>query len=134
MFKRLARWGGIAIFVGCLLLSQGASFAHAAPTSVGNLHQFSYFGPAGLYSYDVYTPANYHIGTSVPLVVVLSGCTVDASTIAADTGMDSLADQKQFVIAYLQQNVLNNPALCWNFFLAANQFRGSGIASQPLMP
>lgn len=130
MFKRLARWGGIAVFVGCLLLSQEASVVHAAPTTSGNLHQFSYSGPAGLYTYEVYTPANYHVGTSVPLVVVLSGCTVDASTMAADTGMNSLADQKQFIVAYLQQNVFNNPALCWNFFLTANQLRGWGEAAE----
>lgn len=128
MFKHLARWGGIAAFIGCLLLSQHASVAHAVTT--GHMQQFSYWGPAGIYTYDVYTPANYQVGTAVPLIVVLSGCTVDASTLAADTGMNALADQKQFIVAYLQQMFFNNPSLCWNFFLPANQYRGLGEAAE----
>jgi poly(hydroxyalkanoate) depolymerase family esterase len=130
LFKHLARWGGIVIFVGCLLLSHRVSGTQAAPATSGNLHQFSYIGPTGLSTYEVYIPTNYQVGTSVPLIVVLSGCTVDASTMAADTGMDSLADQKQFIVAYLQQNVFNNSALCWNFFVTANQLRGRGEAAE----
>ncbi|GCE23823.1 extracellular catalytic domain type 1 short-chain-length polyhydroxyalkanoate depolymerase [Dictyobacter kobayashii] len=122
MFKLLTRWCSLAVFVGCLLLFQQSSVAHAA--TAGKLQQFSYFGSAGLYTYDVYTPANYQVGTSVPLIVVLSGCTVDSSTMAADTGMDTLADQKQFVVAYLQQEIFANPSLCWNFFSPSNQYRG----------
>jgi poly(hydroxyalkanoate) depolymerase family esterase len=130
MFKRLAQWGGIVIFIGCLLFSQRVFVGHATPATTGKLRPFSYSGPAGLYTYEVYTPANYQAGTSVPLIVVLSGCTVDASTMAADTGMDNLADQKQFIVAYLQQSVFNNSALCWNFFLTANQLRGEGEAAE----
>ncbi|MBV9614508.1 MAG: hypothetical protein JO031_03525, partial [Ktedonobacteraceae bacterium] len=101
MFKCLARWGscGITIFVGYLLLSQGVFVAHSAAATAGQLHQLNYVGPAGLYTYEVYTPANYQKDTPVPLIVVLSGCTVDASTMAADTGMNRLADQKQFIVA-----------------------------------
>src|SRR5215469_731906 len=88
MFNHFTRWCSLAVFVGCLLLFQRSPVAHAAST--GSLQQFSYAGPAGLYTYDVYTPANYQVGTSVPLIVVLSGCTVNAATMAADTGMDSL--------------------------------------------
>ena len=130
MFKRLAQWSSIAIFAGCLLLSRGASVGHATPATTGKLHPFSYVGPAGLYTYEVYTPANYQASTSVPLIVVLSGCTVDASTMAADTGMNTLADQKQFIVAYLQQSAFNNAALCWNFFLTANQLRGGSEAAE----
>lgn len=126
MFKHMVRWCSIAAFVGCLLLFQQGAVAHAAPATSGKLQQFSYFGPVGLYTYDVYTPANYQVGTPVPLIVVLSGCTVDAQTMAADTGMNALADQKQFIVAYLQQEFWNNPALCWNFFLPGDQYRGLG--------
>lgn len=130
MFKRFIQGVGLVLFIGCMLFFQSGGDAHAAPASSGKLQQFSYFGPAGLYTYDVYTPANYHTGTSVPLIVVLSGCTVTASGMAATTGMDSLADQKQFIVAYLQQNFFANSALCWNFFLLANQFRGLGEAAE----
>lgn len=60
----------------------------------------------------------------MPLIVVLSGCTVTADTMAADTNMNALADQKQFIVAYLAQIALANPSLCWNFFLPTNQVRG----------
>ncbi|GCE09421.1 extracellular catalytic domain type 1 short-chain-length polyhydroxyalkanoate depolymerase [Dictyobacter aurantiacus] len=122
MFTRFIRWCTLAVFVGCLLLFQCSPAAHAA--TAGKLQQFSYLGAAGLYTYDVYTPANYQVGTSVPLIVVLSGCTVDAATMAADTGMNALADQKQFIVAYLQQEAFANASLCWNFFLSSNQYRG----------
>lgn len=128
MFNRFTRWCSLAVFVGCLLFFQRSPVAHAAPT--GSLQQFSYLGPAGLYTYDVYTPANYQVGTSVPLIVVLSGCTVSAATMAADTGMDSLADQKQFIVAYLQQEAFANPDLCWNFFLSTDQHRGLGESAE----
>lgn len=128
MFKRFVRWCSLAVFIGCLLLFQPAPITHAAST--GSFQQFSYLGPAGLYTYDVYTPANYQVGTSVPLIVLLSGCTVDAPTLAADTGMNALADQKQFIVAYLQQQFFANPSLCWNFFLSGNQYRGMGEAAE----
>lgn len=43
--------------------------------------------------------------------------------------MDALADQKQFIVVYPEQNPLANPGLCWNWFLEVNEFRGSGEAA-----
>jgi len=130
MFKRATKLCGMAIFIRCLLFFQRYVVTRAVPATPGSLQQFRYFGPAGLYTYDVYTPVNYHVGTPVPLIIVLSGCTVTASTMAADTGMDTLADQKQFIVAYLQQNILANASLCWNFFLPTDQYRGRGEAAE----
>lgn len=132
MFKYLARWSGcgIAIIAGYLFLAQCVSVTHGAPAAAGQTRQLSYVGPAGLYTYNVYMPANYQADRPVPLIVVLAGCTLDASTMAADTGMNRVADQKQFLVAYLQQNILNNSAFCWNFFLATNQHRGGGEAAE----
>lgn len=129
-FKRFSRGIAIVLFIACLLFFKQPGAAHATPASMGKLQQFSYFGPAGLYTYDVYTPANYQVGTSVPLIVVLSGCTVTASGMAGTTGMDTLADQKQFIVAYLQQMPFSNLALCWNFFLSTDQYRGWGEAAE----
>lgn len=130
MFKRLITWSSLVVILGSVLLFQSFSpVAHASGTP-GKFQQFSFLGPVGLYTYDVYTPANYQVGTSVPLIVVLSGCTVDAPTLAATTGMNALADQKQFIVAYLQQMVFNNTSLCWNFFLPGNQLRDLGEAAE----
>ncbi len=82
--------------------------------------------------YFVYTPANYHVGTAVPLVMMLHGCLQSPSGFAYDTQMNQLADQQQFLVVYPQHVDLTpanpNPILCWNFFFEGNQHRDSGEA------
>ena len=80
--------------------------------------------------YFVYIPANYHVGTAVPLVVLLHGCLETPIDIAAGSRMNQLADQQQFLVVYPQHATPDprdvNPMLCWNFFYEDNQRRGSG--------
>jgi poly(hydroxyalkanoate) depolymerase family esterase len=97
--------------------------AHA---SGGTFTQYTYSGPAGSRPYAVYTPVNYQVGTVVPLIVMLHGCTQTPTDFAAGTQMDALADQKQFIVVYPQQTSTNNSLSCWNWFLPADQARGSG--------
>ena len=88
--------------------------------------QFIYSGPAGSRPYFVYTPRNYRVGTPVPLIVMLHGCTQTPLDLAISTQMNQLAEQYNFIVAYPQQTSIYNAALCWNWFDPANQFRGSG--------
>jgi poly(hydroxyalkanoate) depolymerase family esterase len=88
--------------------------------------QFSYQNAHGNHRYDVYTPERSPVGTSVPLIVMLHGCTQTALDFALGTGMNLLAEQNGFVVVYPQQTGLANQNLCWNWFLPANQQRGSG--------
>jgi poly(hydroxyalkanoate) depolymerase family esterase len=97
--------------------------AHA---SGGTFTQYTYNGPAGSRPYVVYTPVNYQVGTVVPLIVMLHGCTQTPADFAAGTQMDTLADQKQFIVVYAQQTSTNNALSCWNWFLPADQARGGG--------
>ncbi len=97
--------------------------AHAAS---GTWQGFTYSGSAGSRPYFVYTPAGYRVGTPVPLIVMLHGCTQTPSDFAAGTQMDDLADAHQFIVVYPQQTSQYNSAECWNWFLPANQSRGSG--------
>src|SRR2546430_12903899 len=76
--------------------------------------------------YKVYTPAHYQVGTIVPLVVMLHGCTQTARDFAAGTQMNQLAEEYGFVVVYPQQTRTYNQNLCWNWFSPANQYRGSG--------
>ncbi len=107
-----------------------ASLLTLAPTtaraSSGSWQQFTYSGAAGSRPYFVYTPAGYQVGTSVPLFVMLHGCTQTPSDFAAGTQMDALADAHQFIVVYPQQTSQYNSAECWNWFLPADQSRGSG--------
>lgn len=94
--------------------------------SGGTFTQFTYSGPAGSRPYFVYTPVNYQVGTVVPLIVMLHGCTQTPTDFAAGTQMNVLADQKQFIVVYPQQTSADNSLSCWNWFQPADQARGGG--------
>jgi poly(hydroxyalkanoate) depolymerase family esterase len=114
----------IIIVVIPILLLQVLPKARA--DSSGIWQQYTYTGPVGSRPYFVYTPANYQVGTAVPLIVMLHGCTQTPADFAAGTQMDQLADQKQFIVVYPQQTSMYNQEKCWNWFDAADQSRGSG--------
>lgn len=58
--------------------------------------EFLYNDAAGSHPYFVYTPENYTVGTSVPLMVMLHGCTQTAVDFAAGTRMNSTGRAVQF--------------------------------------
>ncbi len=97
--------------------------AHATNIS---WQQFVYNGPNGSRPYFVYTPQNYQVGTTVPLIVMLHGCSQTAIDFAIGTQMNQLAERYHFIVAYPQQLSIYNPALCWNWFNPTNQVRGGG--------
>ena len=51
-----------------------------------------------------------------PLVVVLHGCTQNASSISSISGWNKLADKYGFIVLYPQQKFMNNPTNCFNWF------------------
>ena len=105
---------------------QQSAREHSARASNLQWQQFIYDGPAGSRPYFVYTPQNYQPGTAVPLIVMLHGCTQTPLDLATGTGMNQLAEQYDFIVAYPEQTSAYNSALCWNWFNPANQFRGGG--------
>ena len=54
---------------------------------------------------------------SVPLVIVLHGCTQNAKAAAELSGWNKLADINNFIVIYPQQKFINNTNLCFNWFL-----------------
>src|SRR5205085_8328087 len=125
----LKRWRhlficGIIIVVIPILLLQVLPKARA--DSSGIWQQYTYNGPAGSRPYFVYTPANYQVGTAVPLIVMLHGCTQTPTDFATGTQMNQLADQYNFIIVYPQQTRTHSTYLCWNWYDAANQARDRG--------
>src|SRR5579883_2067718 len=119
-------------FVLCGLIVLASSsfflpfFAARAHASSGTFTQYTYNGSAGSRPYYVYTPANYQVGTPVPLIVMLHGCTQTPIDFANGTQMNALADQDQFIVVYPQQTSTYNSLSCWNWFQTADQARGSG--------
>ena len=75
--------------------------------------------------YKLYTPPG-HAGRSLPLVVMLHGCTQDPDDFAAGTGMNERAREQGFFVLYPAQSQDANPSRCWNWFKHNHQRRGSG--------
>ena len=83
---------------------------------------------AGSRDYKVYVPS--HAGTRKrPLIVMLHGCTQDPDDFAVGTGMNRLAEEYGFIVAYPRQPVMANQAACWNWFSITDQMRDAGEPS-----
>lgn len=67
-------------------------------------------------------------GPGAPLVVVLHGCTQNAAGYDESSGWSRLADQHGFLLLYPEQQRINNPNLCFNWFSPDDAARGKGEA------
>ena len=86
----------------------------------------SYTAASGTRGYKLFTPSGLTVGTRVPLVVMLHGCTQDPDDFAAGTRMNELAQQHGFMVLYPAQGPRSNVSKCWNWFVPADQHRGRG--------
>ncbi|HEV2608742.1 MAG TPA: PHB depolymerase family esterase [Noviherbaspirillum sp.] len=83
---------------------------------------------AGRRSYKLYIPSIYR-GQSLPLIVMLHGCTQDPDDFALGTGMNRLAEERGFFVLYPAQSEGANHSRCWNWFSASDQQRDRGEPS-----
>ena len=80
---------------------------------------------AGARDYKLYVPSGAK-GRAVPLIVMLHGCTQSPDDFAVGTGMNGLAEERSFIVAYPEQPASANPSACWNWFDLAHQRREDG--------
>lgn len=75
--------------------------------------------------YRLYVPANLPAG-QVPLIVMMHGCTQSPEDFASGTGMNHLAEEIGFIIAWPAQTNGANMQKCWNWYSPEDQARDRG--------
>ena len=80
-------------------------------------------------NYILRVPKAYDASKPLPLVVVLHGCTQTAAAYDAGSGWSSLADRHGFVVLYPEQQPVNNPGRCFNWYARSDVERGRGEAA-----
>lgn len=80
---------------------------------------------AGARDYRLYVPATLD-GPPRGLVLMLHGCTQNPEDFALGTGMNAMAEQERFIVAYPEQPQAQNANRCWNWFRPDDQRRGGG--------
>jgi poly(hydroxyalkanoate) depolymerase family esterase len=88
-----------------------------------------YANAAGERAYKLYIPSDYAAGRSLPLIVMLHGCTQGPDDFAAGTRMNRLAEERGCFVLYPAQSNGANHARCWNWFRREDQVRGRGEPS-----
>ena len=83
---------------------------------------------AGSRAYDLFVPSGYR-ESSLPLVVMLHGCSQTSRDFAIGTRMDELAEEQGFLVAYPDQPRSANLAKSWNWFRHSDQRRDRGEPS-----
>ena len=91
----------------------------------GKFIDSSYRNKAGTRRYKLFLPAESR-ESSLPLVVMLHGCGQTPDEFALATGMNELAADRCFAVAYPAQSASANRSKCWNWFRRSDQQRGSG--------
>jgi poly(hydroxyalkanoate) depolymerase family esterase len=79
----------------------------------------------GSRNYKLFIPSDYANG-SMPMLVMLHGCSQSADDFAVSTRMNLLAEQKRCLVVYPEQSGTANCAKCWNWFEEKDQQRGQG--------
>ena len=83
---------------------------------------------AGSRDYKVYVPSHTD-GRKLPLIIMLHGCTQNPDDFAVGTGMNRLAEEHGFIVAYPRQPMSANQSACWNWFNPTDQMRDVGEPS-----
>lgn len=126
--RELISSDGSAVDSDTVPQARHAKASKAPRAGKGRFLTRTYAGPAGSRVYKLYVPAQAAAAAprSLPLVVMLHGCTQTADDFAAGTQMNRLADEEGFLVAYPEQASGANSSRCWNWFRGEDQVHGKG--------
>jgi poly(hydroxyalkanoate) depolymerase family esterase len=79
-------------------------------------------------AYRLYLPSGSSARDTLPLIVMLHGCTQDPVSFAEGSRMNALAEQSRCAVLYPEQNRRSNALRCWNWFESAS-LEGRGEAA-----
>ena len=96
-----------------------------APTGAGDFIAGTHSHAGLTRAYKLYVPPGA-AGRSLPLVLMLHGCTQDPDDFAAGTAMNERAREMGFFVLYPAQSASANASRCWNWFKHNHQQRGRG--------
>ncbi|MEN3537130.1 PHB depolymerase family esterase [Microbispora sp. ZYX-F-249] len=118
----------VAVVAVLLLVLAGLLGPGAPPARAASPAQVTSFGgnPGNLAMY-AYRPDGLPVGR--PLVVLLHGCTQNASGYFADSGWREYADRWGFALVLPQTSSANNASGCFNWFQTGDTTRGQGEAA-----
>lgn len=98
-------------------------------TAPGEFLAGLYANAAGERTYKLYVPSSYTAGQSLPLIVMLHGCTQEPDDFAAGTQMNRLGEEQRCFVLYPAQSNSANHSRCWNWFRREDQARDRGEPS-----
>lgn len=96
------------------------------PTAVGAFVSGQHSSAAGARAYKLYVPSSYVEGQSLPLILMLHGCTQAPDDFAAGTQMNVIAEEHRCFVLYPEQSTAANHSRCWNWFRREDQVRDRG--------
>lgn len=100
------------LFAPIFLLAQDLTVIYDFGPNPGNLKMY------------MHLPSNQ--AKSMPLVVVLHGCSQNAGMVAKQTGWNQLADKYGFAVLYAQQKMSNNMGNCFCWYNPNDVDKGKG--------
>ncbi|MFC4145831.1 PHB depolymerase family esterase [Micromonospora mangrovi] len=120
----LTRLAGVAAGI---VLAAAAVLTVAVPAQAATLTQVTGFGsnPGNLAMY-AYRPDG--LPANAPAVVLLHGCTQNATGYFTNSGWQKYADLWKFALIVAQQSSANNSSSCFNWFETGDTARGQGEA------
>ena len=98
----------------------------ADPNAAGSFVSGQYSNAAGARAYKLYVPSSHVDGQSLPLIVMLHGCTQAPDDFAAGTQMNVIAEEHRCFVLYPEQSSAANQSRCWNWFRREDQVRDRG--------